>query len=195
VVVEKEGFIAWAKDVQVERNQASTEVVTLIPSPDFIDAYRSRNRLYRVAAYVATGLAVGGLGFAGFREWGKDGVVDSHERFKPLQDGFASGAGDRASLAQACAAVGVDTSGAFERACHDAAQELADQGKSAQLEAGIGLGVGLAAAAAALYFWLAGDDPGRYDIYRTEPAPGAGKPAAGLFLTPGGAFTAAAWRF
>ncbi|MBI5549761.1 MAG: PEGA domain-containing protein, partial [Deltaproteobacteria bacterium] len=51
-VVEKQGFIAWAKDVQVERGQTTLESVAMVPSPEFIDSYHSRNALMRGGAWV-----------------------------------------------------------------------------------------------------------------------------------------------
>jgi TolB-like protein len=58
VIVKKEGFLSYEKDVQIDEGQATTLVVTLVPSPDFIDAYKGRNARLRYGAYGAGVVAV-----------------------------------------------------------------------------------------------------------------------------------------
>jgi TolB-like protein len=175
VVVEKEGFIAWAKDVQVERNQATAETVALIPSPEFIDSYRSKQRGLRAGAWITTALAVVGAGVALGVQYG---YVEPkfNDEFAPLQKGILS---DQATLAAACAKAdggkGRPLSGTGET-CYDYAQKLAKQGDSAQWGARAAAIGAVVATGLAVFFWADGEDPSRYDAYRdlnATPAPGA----------------------
>lgn len=62
VLVEKEGFLAYAKTVDVPPNQATVEAVSLVPSQAFIDDYASRNRVVRGAAWATAGVGAALLG-------------------------------------------------------------------------------------------------------------------------------------
>jgi hypothetical protein len=187
VVVEKQGFIAWAKDVQVERNQVTAELVTLIPSPDFVEGYQSRNRAMRIGAWTATALAVLGAGAAAYLQLGL--VEPTWEKFSPLRDAFDSRQSSRIDAACAEASlqlgddratqVASDTGGA----CYQYAEELSADGSSYVLAARGAAGVSVVAAAAAVYFWAAGEDPHRYDLFVQEKSSG---PSAGLMPLPGG---------
>ena len=64
VRVKKEGFLTFEKDIQIDEGQSTTLVVTLIPSPDFIDAYKSRNSKLRIGAYATGIIAIAAAGFA-----------------------------------------------------------------------------------------------------------------------------------
>src|SRR5512138_3733649 len=64
VVVEKQGFVAWQKDVQIQPAKVIEETATLVPSPDFIQAYESKQRKLRIGAWTATAVAVAGVGVA-----------------------------------------------------------------------------------------------------------------------------------
>jgi TolB-like protein len=161
VVVEKAGFIAWAKDVQIERNQVSAELVTMIPSPDFVESYRSRNRALRVGAWTATALAIAGAGAAAYLHFGP--VEDRWQRFEPLQSAFESRSGIRKTCEEARAGLGDD----FD-ACYRHAEELSSEGTTFQWASRGAAGVSVVAAAAAAYFWAAGDSPGRYDLFLEE---------------------------
>jgi TolB-like protein len=173
VIVEKEGFIAWGRDVQIDRNQVSAEAVTLIPSPEFIDSYRSRNRAMRVGAWVTTALAVVGAGAAAYLQLGP--VDERYRDFEPLQKAFESQSANEISLA--CKAAGEDVGGQegdeirndLNGACYQHAEELSKQGSNLVWAARGAAGAAVVAAAAATYFWTAGDDPGRYDLFIGGP--------------------------
>ncbi len=169
VVVEKEGFISWAKDVQVERNQAVAETVALIPSPEFIDSYRSRNVGYRAGAWATTVLALAGAGAALGVQYAM--VEPTYDKFRPLQQAFGSSPGD---IAAACGESHPDPG-----ECYSYAQRLGRDGDQAQWIARGAGALAVVSAGLAAYFWLAGDDPGRYDAYRAlgEASPAAGHPA------------------
>ncbi len=207
VVVEKEGFIAWAKDVQIERNQATTETVTLIPSPDFVSSYRSRNRAMRLGAYLTTALAVVGLGAAAGLQLGP--VNSTYSKFEPLQRAFSSGS-SRAAMSSACsdAASLLRASGDSARAdqvaadptgaCYSYAKELSTQGSTYLLAARGSLAAGVVAGALAGYLWSAGDDPDRYQAFtgsgEVAPEP-AGAPKASLVPAVGGAMATVSFSF
>ncbi|HEY3451888.1 MAG TPA: PEGA domain-containing protein [Myxococcales bacterium] len=196
VVVEKEGFIAWAKDVQVERNQAVAETVALIPSPEFIDSYRSRNNGYRAGAWVTTVLAIAGVGAALGVQYAV--VEPTYEKFSPLQKAFGSSQND---ITDACKTAGQTGD---SQSCYDYAERLGRDGDMAQWIARGAGGLAIVSAGLAAYFWLAGDDPGKYDTYRsmgeqTKPASDQPVPAQPPKVTfgpiPGGAMGTLSFQF
>lgn len=160
VVVEKQGFVAWQKDVQVEPGKVVEERATLVPSPDFIREYESKQGKLRIGAWVATGVAVAGAAVA---VWGQ---VDASRLY-----GNESTPGTflyaRAKL--------LDGDESFR----DEANRLKSDIEQRQLVSALGAGVAGAGAVAAAWFWIAGDDPDRYARYREGrahldvlPAPG-----------------------
>jgi hypothetical protein len=148
LVVEKEGFVAFQKDVQIEPSKVVEERATLVPSPDFIDQYESRQRKLRIGAWSATGLAVVGLAVA---VWGQ---VDANRIYgnESTPDTFLYA---RRQL--------LDGNESFR----SQANSLKSSIEQRQLLSLVGAGVGGAAAVAAAYFWVVGDDPGKYSRYRT----------------------------
>ena len=186
VVIEKNGFIAWAKDVHIEKDQVTTESVTLIPSPDFVEAYKSHNRLLRVGAYATTALAVVGLGVAGYVQFAK--VDPTYNKFEklggawntPSSDANRSQSIDRACTDAAASDPALKFGGTSDQpACYDYTKGLATKGTSYVTTARVAAIGGVVMAAAATYFWLASDDPGKYDDFvKSEAATPAAAPAA-----------------
>ncbi len=64
IILQKEGFLAFEKDVQIDEGQATTLPVTLVPSPDFIDAYKGRNSKLRIGSYITGALTIVAAGAA-----------------------------------------------------------------------------------------------------------------------------------
>ncbi|MGC4117196.1 MAG: PEGA domain-containing protein [Myxococcales bacterium] len=194
VVVEKEGFIAWAKDVQVERNQAVAETVALIPSPEFIDSYRSRNTGFRAGAWVTTVLALASAGAAVGVKFGK--VDPTWDEFSPLQKAFGSSTSE---IASACETAGYKET----KDCYARAQQLSRDGELYQTIALSAGGLAIVSAGLAAYFWLAGEDPARYDTYRSvgdslkpaEEPPAAPIPKVSFGPIPGGAMGSLSFEF
>lgn len=62
LLIEKEGFLTYAKTVDVPPNQAVVEPVSMVPSQAFIDDYASRNRIVRGSAWATAGLGAALLG-------------------------------------------------------------------------------------------------------------------------------------
>lgn len=184
VVIEKEGFIAWAKDVQVERNQATTETVSLIPSPEFIDSYRSKHRGLRAGAWITTVLAVLAAGAAVGIQYGV--VEPTFDKFKPYQDAFAK------NDMTYC------TTQDFSdpEACWAEANSLSSKGNSWQWGARGAAAGAVVATGLAAFFWAAGEDPGRYDAYRGVGSPEPEKAPRVTFLpTQGGGMATFGFSF
>jgi hypothetical protein len=163
--VEKDGFVAFQKEVQVLPGKMTEERAALAPSPDFIRAYESRQRKLRLGAWIGTGVAVAGATVAillqadASRRYGNDSTPGTflYDRRK-LIDGVSSQGG-------------VDLQAEASR--------LKSQISQAETLAWVAVGVGAAGAATATWLWVAGDEPGRYARYRVEVA-------AGLTPRPGG---------
>jgi hypothetical protein len=193
VVVEKEGFIAWAKDVQVEKNQSSAETVALIPSPEFIESYERRNGWMRAGAWAGTALAVLGAGAAAYLQFAE--INPRHDNFKGVQSAFN---GRPEQLSSACGAFAdrlslsaSDPVRTDRSACYLKAQDYGAVGGSEVTWARVAVGAAAVGLGAALILWVAGEDPGRYEIYRSSgPTEGgeapAVKPSASLAPVAGG---------
>lgn len=192
VVVEKEGFIAWAKDVQVERNQSTAEAVALIPSPEFIEAHRRRNGWMRAGAWAGTALAVLGAGAAAYLQFAE--INPRYSNFKGVQTAFN---GHPEQIGSACTAFAdrlslgaTDPVRSDRSACYLKAQDYASVGNAEVTWARVASGAAVVGLGAALVLWIAGDDPGRYDIYGasgpTADVESGPKPSAGLVPVPGG---------
>jgi hypothetical protein len=151
LVVEKQGFVTWQKDVQVQPGQLVEERATLVPSPDFIRAYESKQGKLRIGAWAATGVAVAGAAVAVWGQWDAGRLYGNESTpgtflyaRRKLLDGDESYRAEAASLKS------------------DIRQR--------QLISAIGAGVGAVGAVGAAWFWVAGEDPDRYGRYRAATA-------------------------
>ncbi len=173
VAVEKQGFVTWQKDVQIPPGKLVEERALLVPSPDFIREYESRNKKLRIGAWIATGLAVVGAGTAiGLQMrasslYGDAGTANTFVYYqKKLEAGVAieNGVDYRAK-----------------------ANDLKSRIESSQTLSYVAMGVGGAAAVGAAWLWIAGEDPGRYARYREM--------SASLGPLPGGAYASVGLSF
>lgn len=164
----KNGFITQARLVRIVPNELHVEEVSLVPSPEYAEAYRKRNGAFRLGASLATAgaiLAVGGAvaldrlvteptyrqEFLPRKVW-----LEEHSGVAVEQGGPAQFENDPKALAAYQSCVGQAD------ACRERAQQLDGQIRLQQY-ASIGLGVvGVAAAATAVYLWVTGEDPNRY---------------------------------
>lgn len=146
--VEKAGFVTYAEDISIPARQVLAKSVALVPSDDFINAYEGSAKRMRLGAWITSGVAVVGLGGAlAFNQL--SGATE--QRLADLTGQYNNNPSNPdALLAQM--------------------KTEADKGNSQVLLARIGLGVGLVAAAAATWFWIAGEDPHRYEGYREAGA-------------------------
>ena len=168
--VEKKGFVSYSEDISVPNKQVLSKNVSLVPSNDFIDEYESSAKKMRIGAWIATGLAAAGAVAA----------ITFNQLSSSTEKDFAT----QLTTYQ-------QTNLQSDR---DKLQSLSDKGNSQVLLSRIGLGVAVAAALGATYFWVAGDDPHKYDNYK-EAAPET--PRVSLFGAPidGGATLALAGKF
>lgn len=145
--LEKDGFVAWQKEVRIAPDAVTEESVRLVPSPDFIAAYESKQQKLRIGAWAATGLCVAGVVAAvafEARAASQYGAKDVTGSFVALRERVAAGDEDaRAAMNQAKAEVA-----------------------TSQTLSAVFIGVAAAGAAGATVLWLLGDDPNRYGAYR-----------------------------
>jgi len=162
----KPSFVAWARDVKIEPGQTARVRAVLVPSATFIQAYESRAGTYRTLAWTFTAVAVAAGGTAsGLFAW-NNGRLDDHENDV---EAFKQGT---SSLTEG---------------------EINDRADSINLVDSVTLGItvgAVAAAGAALYFWLAGDPPGKYDGVGTSSTASVGPGG-----TPGSLGATATLRF
>jgi len=167
--VEKQGFVTYQRDIHIEPNKVLDENVSLVPSPDFIKQYESKQKKLRMGAWISTGVALAGVAGAVY---------------------FQS---------QASSTYGNETSpGTFlyvRRALLDGdesqrakANQLKSDVETDQTLSYVAAGVGAAGAVAATFFWISGEDPGRYSAYREVAA-------LDVLPTKGGAYAAMTLRF
>jgi hypothetical protein len=162
LVVEKQGFVSFQKDVTIEAGKVVEERTALVPSPDFVRAYESRQRKLRTGAWISTGVAAAGLAAAvalqasASQLYGNESTPGTflYDRRK-LQDG-------------------VEVEGGVNLRAE--AASLKSRIETRQTWSYVSGGVGAAAVVAATWFWIAGDDPDRYA--------GFAEPSARLDVTP-----------
>jgi hypothetical protein len=169
--VEKQGFVAYQKDVHVEAGRVVEEPVTMVPSPDFVRAYESRQKKLRLGAWISTGVAVAGLATAVALQASANSLYGNETT--PGTFLYA-----RSKLQS-----GIETEGATNLRAE--ASRLKSDIETRQTMSYVAGGLGVSAAFAATYFWIAGDDPNRYARFaRIDVAP-----------LPGGAVASASLRF
>jgi hypothetical protein len=145
--LEKEGFVAFRKDVRIEPDRVHEEQAVLVPSPDFIEAHRSRAWKLRLGAYIASGVAVATLALGTGLQVSADktyGSASAPNTF--LSDRAALQAGDESYRAAATA--------------------LQTRISNQQTFSAVSFAVAGVATVGAGFLWIAGDDPGKYDRYR-----------------------------
>ncbi len=175
VSLEKDGFVAYQKEVRVKPGEHSDEQATMVPSPDFIKGYEKTASTMRVGAYIATGVAVAGLVGAGvfqmragqiFGTPDKVGTFAYHQTFLNQGVELEDGVDHRAE-----------------------ALRLKTDVEGAQRLAAVSLAAGAAAAVTATVLYLVGDSPGRYRRYDVLVS------GAGIAPVPGGAVGSVALQF
>jgi hypothetical protein len=163
VAVQKDGFVTWQKEVRVQPEEATEEIVRLQPSPDFINAWHGKQSKLRVGAWTCTVLAAAGLataiafGLHAQALYGSDPNVPHtfvYER-NLLQQGDETQRTDATTM----------------KALIQTAQTLSY----------VGMGVAAAGAIAAAAFWVLSDDPNKYDVYKSTDV----KTKIGVFGGPG----------
>jgi len=172
IAAEKDGYVTWKKEVRITAGGLAEESVHLVPSPDTIAAWESKQTKLRIGAYSSTALAVIGAGAAVAFQ-----VLAAQEYNSPTK-GFA-----------------------FYRTQLNEGREVGPNGEDYRGLAGstkakittyqtlswVGMGVGAAAAVSAAVLWVLSDDPGKYRAYREVQV--------ALFPTTNGGFAAVSGSF
>jgi PEGA domain len=171
LLVEKQGFVSFQKDVQIDAGKVVEERAALVPSPDFVRAYESRQRKIRTGAWISTGVAAAGLTAAVILQvsasqlYGNESTPGTflYDR-RRLQDGVEveNGVNLRSQAAS-----------------------LKSRIETRQTWSYVSGGAGAAAVVAATWLWIVGEDPGRYAGFaesstRIEVAPTPGGAMASL---------------
>lgn len=164
IEVEKTGFIAATEDFTVQTRGVIEKRATLIPSGDFLRTYESSARRMRWGAWLSTAGAAAGLGAAAYFQTRVGATEDEYRSALDRYD---------------------QTSAAWQTLSN-----LKDRQSAELTNARLTGGVGLAFAVGAAFFWIAGEDPGRYANYRalasrSDPAE-EGSPRLSLTVLPPG---------
>lgn len=208
VRVKKDGFLTFEKDVQIDENQSTTLPVTLIPSPDFIDAYKSRNTKLRIGSIAAAVVAVGAGVAAGYENARNIKLYKAYDSYRQYQEDpnakpVLSKSGACAEMASQTGAPAADPSGE----CQEAYNKAYSQGSSQLTRIGIEAGVAVVGAATAVTLFVLSDNPHRYDSFlQAEPDSSSEKadktsrleklkPEFGLTPLPGGVFSSLGVHF
>lgn len=164
LMVRKDGFIAQGRTVRILPEQVTVETFTLLPSPDYAEAYRNRYGRLRVGAMIATGAAVVALGSA----VAVDRLITQptfEKDFYPRQLALSQVPESQLPSTVSQNAANLDTyrtCGLNAQLCATDMSRLQGQLQTQQVIT-IGLiGVGAVAAGAATYLWITGQDPNRY---------------------------------
>ncbi len=150
--VDKTGFVSEVEDFTVRTRGLVAKSISLVPSPDFLATYDSRAHKMRLGAWLSTGAGVVAAVAAGYFQYAYDGTAT---RFGSQLDAY-----DQPGSAKTLAAW----------------QQLSATKATADgevLGARVAGGLALACAATAAYFWIAGDDPGRYARYEAVAQSGS----------------------
>jgi len=158
--VTKKGFVDWAREVEISPEETQTVEITLIPSAEYIQAYESRHGSLRTWAWITSGSAAafGAAALGLFLYADQSYFPDEVEPYR--QDCIEQGRSCPQSLRDKVEANGAT----YDRMIYSVYT----------LDA-----LFVVAAGAALYCWLAGEDPDRYEQFRRaeirlSPAPAGG---------------------
>jgi hypothetical protein len=171
--VEKQGFVSYQKDVQVEAGKLVEEAVTMVPSPDFVKGYESRQRKLRLGAWISTGVAAAGLAAAVGLQISANSLYGNETT--PGTFLYARGKLQN----------GIELEGGKDLRAE--AARLKSDIETRQTLSYVAGGLGVGAAIAATYFWIAGEDPNRYARFadagpRLDVAPLPGGAVASVAL-------------
>jgi TolB-like protein len=166
--VGKKGFVDWAKEIEIDPDETETVEITLIPSREYIESYESRHGSLRTWAWIASGSAAafGAAALGLFLYADQSYFPNEVEPYR--KDCIEQG-----------------------RSCPDSLRDKVEQNGTTYdrmiysvyaLDALLVLSAG-----AALYCWLAGDDPDRYEKFRRTEVQ--------IHPAPSGGFLSATFRF
>ncbi|MBI4814639.1 MAG: PEGA domain-containing protein [Deltaproteobacteria bacterium] len=143
----KDGFYRATLDVLVTPGLVVGHEITLVPAKETIESYESSARLMRYGAFATGALAIGAA---------VAGAVF-----------YSSASDDKSTVDRYSSALEIDRSHSALREQALTARDSFDTNQSLYL---ISLGTAVVSGAASIYLFLAGDDPGRYEEFRSMPA-------------------------
>ena len=158
LLIEKEGFLPWARTLDVAPNQVTVESVAMVPSQAYISEYRDQARAIRTAAWVtagtgavllATGVVLRLIGNARFDDLINKGFITQNATICLEQDPAYNGE-------DYC-----PTPTGFT---NDALGTI-DSIETLDTVALVSLVAGAVSALSATVLFLAGENPDRYDAY------------------------------
>lgn len=166
--VTKKGFVDWAKEIEITPEETQTVEITLIPSAEYIEAYESKHGSLRTWAWITSGSAAafGAAALGLFLYADQSYFPNEVEPYR--KDCIEQGRSCPQSLRDKVEANGTT----YDRMIYTVYA----------LDA-----LFVLAAGAALYCWLAGEDPDRYERFRRAQIQ--------LSPTPAGGFVSATFRF
>jgi TolB-like protein len=161
VLIEKEGFLAFARTIDVQPNQATVEPIGMVPSQEFIDHYEAGASRLRIIAWIAAGAAVALAGTAAVLKLVDDARFDDLKNKRYLEQGSS------------CADLNPSYNGTdFCPTSLGYQNNVVDKVSSIERTDTIALGALFAALASGLvsaYLFATGDAPGRYEAYGAQP--------------------------
>ncbi|MFC1610534.1 PEGA domain-containing protein, partial [Myxococcota bacterium] len=144
----KKGFVTWAKDVDIEKDQPAVIDASLVPSLEFINGYDDRANTWRVLAYITGGVGIAAIGFGvGGWMWNGTRATDYENE---LRD---------ANCQKGATGIPTDCSG-FDSRSNDI--------KGFDVITQVVGWVGVASLAVGTYLFFRGPQPGIYDQYKPE---------------------------
>jgi len=161
VRVDKPGFLAWARTIDVLPDEVAVEAVTMVPNESFIADYEDSARRLRMLAWIGAGTAAAMLGTAGVLR-----VVDDARFDGLIAKGYLETRGVCQEIDPAFNGTDLCPTEAGQRNDVVASVRAIETADSVALALGIG-GVIIGATAAVLF--LVGDPPGHYAPFAAGP--------------------------
>lgn len=174
VRVDKEGFVTWARTVRVKPDASEVLDVTLMPSASFIAAYEQRAGSMRRWAWITA------AAFLAFEAAAVGMRIYTWQEIDPIERDYNDG----------------EYRGLTQEEFYDKYEDDVDLGETLDYTA-LGLGIGgLALGAISLYLFIEGEDPDRYQRFRSADTAAALLPdRAGFAPAAGGGRFSLAWEF
>jgi hypothetical protein len=161
VLIEKEGFLAFARTVDVPPNQATVEPIAMVPSQEFIDNYEAGASRLRTIAWIAGGAAVALVGTAGVLKLIDDARFDDLKTKRYLEQG------------PNCAMINPNYNGTdFCPTSLGYQNNVVSKVSSIEKVDTLALAsliVGVVSGAVSAYLFATGEAPGRYEAYGAAP--------------------------
>lgn len=161
LAVKKDGFETRLSTVVVKKGQLTVEDVTLVPSADYVSAYKQRNGRLRIVGYAGIAVAVAGIAAA----LTLDRVFAENlfqKEFRPRQEVLEAvgsgravdGTGFTSTIGQQCFS--------NQDECRVQAQKVSQQISVFQAASWASIGVAVLGAVGSAYCFISGEDPNRY---------------------------------